>query len=119
MIRIEYPTRLVSVLNARENHFAKARRVKRERANAQLMLRSAEVKTPKPALPVEIVVTRIGQQLLDAHDNLGASAKATVDQVCDWLGVKDNDPRVRIRIEQELATKKGHYAVRIEVSHVE
>jgi hypothetical protein len=115
MIRVEYTTRLVSVLNARENHFAKARRVKRERANAQLMLRSAEVKTPKPALPVEIVVTRIAPRALDTHDNLGASAKGTVDQVCDWLGIKDNDPRVRITVAQEKAAKPRHYAVRIEI----
>jgi hypothetical protein len=115
MIRVEYPTKLVSALNAREHPMTRARRVKRERANAALVLRAAEVKTPKPDLPVSIVVTRIAPRALDTHDNLGASAKGTVDQVCDWLGVKDNDPRVRITVAQEKAVKPRHYAVRIEI----
>ncbi len=116
MFRVEYPTRLVSALNAREHHMARARRVKRERKNASLVLQSAAVKTPKPDLPVTITVTRLGPRALDAHDNLGASAKGVVDQVCAWLGVLDDDPRVSIAIRQE---KSKDYRVRIEVCHVE
>lgn len=114
MIRVEYPAKLVSVLNAREHHMAKARRVKRERQNAALMLAAKE----RPALPVAIVVTRIAPRALDTHDNLGASAKAVIDSVCEWLGVKDNDPRVSIDVRQEKPKTARTYAVRIEVAHV-
>jgi hypothetical protein len=113
---VEYPTKLVSALNAREHHMTRHRRVKRERANARLKLQSGVVKQGKPALPASIVVTRLGPRLLDAHDNLGASAKGVVDEVCAWLGVRDDDQRVSIDVRQE---KAKDYRVRIEVTHVE
>lgn len=116
MIRVEYPTRLVSALNAREHHMARARRVKRERWNAHLML-VQERKAP-PEFPVVVTVTRIAPRPLDAHDNLPSACKATIDSVAEWLGVADNDPRVSFKTAQERGAPK-FYGVRIEVSHVE
>jgi hypothetical protein len=117
MIRVEYPTRLVSVLNAREHWSVRAKRTKRERTSAMLMLQSAW-KFQRPAFPLVVTVTRIAPRSLDSHDNLGASCKATIDSVAEWLGIPDNDPRVEFKTAQECG-KPRFYGVRIEVAHVE
>lgn len=116
MIRVQYPCRTVSALNAREHPMARARRVKRERLNAWLSLRQATA--DRPALPLAITVTRIAPRALDRHDNLGASLKPTIDGIADFLGVADNDPRVTFKTAQERGIPK-FYGIRIEVDHVE
>lgn len=116
MIRVEYPTRLISALNAREHHMARARRVKKERWNARLMLLQARQSPPE--FPIVVTVTRIAPRVLDTHDNLGSACKATIDAVAEWLGVDDADPRVKFVPAQERGAPK-FYGVRIEVAHAE
>ena len=94
---------------------ARARRVKRERWNARLML--LQLRAVPPEFPLVVTVTRIAPRALDPHDNLPSSVKATVDAVAEWLGVDDADPRVKFVSAQERGASK-YYGVRIEVSHV-
>jgi len=114
VIRIEYPGKLVSALNAREHHMARSRRVKAERLAARIELQRAIGGSSKPPLPLAITVTRIAPRALDAHDNLGASCKGTIDSIAAFFGVADNDPRITFRTAQERGRPR-HYAVRIEI----
>ena len=95
-------------LNAREHHMARARRVKRER---QAVAWALSVES-RPALPCEVVLTRIAPSNgLDPGDNLNGALKAVRDQIAEWLGVDDKDEsRVRYRYAQE----RGAWGVRIE-----
>lgn len=68
----------------------------------------------KPALPVVITLERIGPRKLDAHDNLPRAFKAVADQVAEWLGVKDNDPRLTWRYAQR-SEGQGKYAAEIRI----
>jgi hypothetical protein len=59
-------------------------------------------------------LTRIAPRQLD-DDNLRGSLKAARDGVADWLGVPDNDPRIRWDYAQEKGKPKT-YAVRVDVA---
>lgn len=113
MITVEYPCRLVSVANAREHWSRRAARAKahREAALCYLLGRG------KVAGPATVTITRIGAKMLDT-DNLASACKATRDGVADWLGRDDADPSITWGYAQELAGKRGVYAVRIEVQSV-
>lgn len=100
--------RTVSALNEREHWAAKAKRVKGERAETDVALRrrmgwrtQAELKR-ELAAGGRLVVTlgRRGRGLLDTGDNLPAALKGVRDQVAEWLGINDRDPRVRWDYEQ-------------------
>lgn len=91
VLLVPVPLRLHSEANGSHGHWSvRAARVKHQRHTVAWCLRQHA----KPALPVTVTVTRISPRKLDAHDNLPRSAKATCDQVAEWLGIKDNDPRV-------------------------
>jgi hypothetical protein len=73
--------------------------VKCERAE---MARTLAVVGAPPVGPWVVTVVRLGPRELDAHDNLGTSAKGVVDEIAAWLGLRgDNDPRVTWRYAQE------------------
>ena len=116
--------------NLREHWSVRAKRVKRERflvgaalwklgrARPELSNRDPRVAWRyAPALwnlgptPVIVTLTRCAGRLLD-DDNAIAGFKGVRDEVADWLGVDDRDPRVTWRYAQERS--KG-YAVRIEI----
>ena len=90
---VTVPIRTVSALNAREHPMARHRRVKSER-NATFWILAP---LAKPAtLPAAVRLTRLGPTNgLDQDDNLNASMKGVRDQVAEWLGVNDRDPRVK------------------------
>jgi len=95
---------------AGENKFAKTRRVKQQREDTHWALKAIR----RPQFPCVVLMTRIAPSSgLDAHDNLKGSQKACVDGVADWLGIRDNDPRVEWRYSQE---RGPDYAVRVTVS---
>lgn len=114
MIAVTLPIRAESVSNLREHWVKRAGRAKSHRMQAWAELRAAD-KEPRLLGPVTVTLTRIAPRPLDSHDNLRASLKAVVDGAADWLGVKDNDPRVSWAYAQERAAPKT-YAVRIEVA---
>ncbi len=113
MIAVTLPIKAVSVLNEREHWAKKASRAKLHRTTAWAALRAAD-KEPRLLGPVKVRVTRIAPRPLDSHDNLAASVKNVVDGIADWLGVKDNDPRITWLYRQERGAPKT-YAVRVEV----
>lgn len=79
---------------------ARHRRVKAERWATHAGL----VGKPRPALPCVVLLTRCrprGGVALD-DDNLANSLKAVRDQVADWLGINDRDPRAQWRYAERM-----------------
>lgn len=108
---VEFFCRVASELNlTRWNWQARRARSRGQRAAVHKALAPYE----PPALPVEILLTRTGWNHLDEHDNLRLACKSVVDQVAEWLGVDDRDPRIRWMYAQKVtreletvATSKG------------
>lgn len=109
-LTVEIPIKTVSLTNMREHFRITAKRKKLHRSTTAMVLRS--VGKP-PALPVTVTLTRISPGMLDAHDNLPSSQKNCVDQIAEWLGVDDADPRVTWKYAQERC-KAGRFGVRVE-----
>lgn len=123
LVEVEFPLRTVSALNEREHWGAKARRVKRERRTtglALLMVRGSPTLKARARghlagdgrLVVEL--TRLSRGELD-DDNLRGALKSVRDQVAEWLGVDDRDPRVTWAYGQERA---AGFAVRICIERI-
>ncbi len=93
---ITIPLRTVSALNAREHWSARARRVKAERSATAWILLACKM----PALPCTVTMTRIGPTVGLDDDNLTSSMKGVRDQIAEWLGIDDRDPRVTWRCLQ-------------------
>ena len=104
------PIRTVSALNYREHWRHRARRVKAERAQTAWHL----LGMAPPALPCTVTLTRIAPSNGLDSDNLPGAAKGIRDQIAQWLGVDDRDPRVQWRYAQE----RGPWGVRVEISAV-
>lgn len=64
---------------------------------------------------LDIVLTRVAPRPLDQHDGLGAALKPIIDGVADYLGVKDNDPRVTWKLEQRKGRVR-EYCVEISIA---
>ncbi len=117
-IHARAPLRTTAGQNAREHHFARARRVKAEREAISWALAT----TRPPAGPVHVLMVRVappgatGRWVpLDKHDNLRGSLKAPVDAVAEWLGRDDADPSITWEYGQRQGDK-GEWAVEIHVS---
>ena len=113
MIAVTLPIKAVSVANLREHWRPKAARAKSHRTQAWAELRAAD-KEPRLLGPVVVTFTRIAPRPLD-DDNLRSALKAVRDGVADWLGVPDNDPRIRWEYRQERQASK-FYAVAVEIA---
>lgn len=101
---ITIPIRTVSALNAREHWRARTRRVKAERTATYWTL----APQPKPDIPVTVLLTRVGPTNgLDEDDNLNGSMKGVRDQIADWLGINDRDPRVKWTYAQRREKQWG------------
>lgn len=87
---IRIPLRTVSGMNVREHHMARHRRVKAERAAVAWALAGK----PVPQLPVVVTLERLAPSNGLDDDNLRSAMKPARDQVAQWLGVDDRDPRV-------------------------
>ena len=102
------PLRIVSVLNLREHHMARARRAKLHRRTAHILLGQA-CPTPPTGL-LRITLTRIAPRDLDGHENLPAGFKGVVDGVADWLKVDDSDKRLTFAYAQRTGKPKEYAA---------
>lgn len=101
---ITIPIRTISTMNAREHWRARTRRVKSERTATYWIL----APLPKPDIPVTVLLTRVGPTNgLDEDDNLNGSMKAVRDQIADWLGINDRDPRVKWKYAQRREKSWG------------
>lgn len=64
---------------------------------------------------VRVLVTRVAPSSgLDKHDGLPSACKSVVDGIADWLGMKDNDPRIVWRYDQRRGPPR-YYAVEVAV----
>lgn len=99
------PIRTVSALNAREHWRARSRRVKKEReATAWMLLLD---KTAKPAMPCTVRMTRVGPSNGLDDDAIPGACKGVRDQIAEWLGINDRDPRVKWECAQRRAKEWG------------
>jgi len=104
-----------SEANQRGHWGKRARRAKKQREAARLLVRAARVVLPKSG-PVAITLTRIAPRALDT-DNLVSGLKAVRDGLADALGVDDGSSRIEWRYAQEKG-KPGEYSVRVEIRPV-
>lgn len=119
VVDITMSLRTVSALNAREHWAAKARRVKAERAATDVALSAGPGWRIQQRLrrrltrggQLVVLLERESRGALD-DDNLRAAFKGVRDQVAEWLGVDDRDPRVRWAYAQSRAPG---FAVRIAI----
>lgn len=114
MIDILLHVRTWSEANQRGHWGKRARRAKKQRETARLLVRAARVVIPKSGSLV-ITLTRIAPRSLDT-DNLASALKAVRDGVADALGVDDGCARIEWRYAQ-ARSKPGEYAVRVEIVH--
>lgn len=107
------PIRTVSALNSREHWRQRHRRVKAERYATFWVL--APIAKPSN-FPLTVRLTRVGPSNgLDEGDNLNSSMKGVRDQVAEWLGVNDRDPRVKWVYAQR---REKQWAVTVEFLEV-
>lgn len=112
LISVRMDIRAESVNNLREHWRKRAARAKLHRTIAWADMRRADL-APRLMGPVIVTMTRIAPRPLD-DDNLRGSLKATRDGIADWLGVPDNDPRVKWEYAQAKGEPKT-YAVYVDV----
>lgn len=97
--------RLVSVANKREHWSARAKRAKKHRKTAYILVLAELNKLPASSKlnsksePKVVEITRIAPRSLD-DDNLASSAKAVRDGIADALGIDDSDPKCKWVYEQ-------------------
>lgn len=108
-MKIEVPIKTVSGMNAREHHMARARRVKAERAATAWAL----VTLKPPSVPCVVKLTRLAPSSGLDSDNLQSSCKGIRDQIAQWIGIDDKDPRVDWRYDQ---ARDKRYSVVVEVA---
>lgn len=102
------PMRTLRGLNNSEGHYARARRVKREKAEVGWELQRYAGKYKRPPIPCSVLMTRLGPSPGLDDDNLVGALKATRDAIADWLGVNDRDRMtVRYLYSQRWAPKWG------------
>lgn len=95
------PIKIESESNVRDHWRTRSKRVKSHRQIAFAMLRRFDPPTGQVLVCLARVRPTAGRDL-DAHDNLRTGFKATVDGICDWLGIRDDDPRVRFEYAQRV-----------------
>lgn len=106
-IDLTLPLKTVAGLNAREHHFTRAARVRKERVTARNAL--SERLARRSGLPCTVTLTRVSPGTLD-DDNLEGALKAVRDGVADALRVDDADSRVRWQYAQAKC-QRGAYRV--------
>lgn len=111
MIEVNLPLKIISVANAREYHYDRARRHRLHRRTAWLAMLSAMSTPPKP--PLTIRLTRIGPRLLDS-DNLASGFKAVRDGIADWLKVDDGSADLTWQYAQK-SQGPGKYGASVEI----
>ncbi len=100
-VAVSLPLHVAPIGNRREHPMARARRTRREIAAVANALGTHE----PPALPVVVVLVRVGWNRLDV-DGLVASMKGPIDAVAQWLAVDDRDPRLRWHLAQSTTRKR-------------
>ena len=115
MTEVFLPIRTWSEANLREHWAKRARRVRKQRQAARLLVRAAGNMADTSVLsgPITRTLTRIAPRTLES-DNLAGSLKAVRDGVADALGVDDGCSRIEWRYDQRKG-KPHEYAVLVEI----
>ena len=115
------PIRTISALNAREHHYARAKRVKVERNAVRVVALASGFMCDDGCgelainPPVAVTLTRIASRKIDGHDGLPASLKGVADEIAALLGLKsDDDERVTWNYAQSNEGR-GVYGVRVSI----
>lgn len=106
------PIRLVSEANQRCHWATRSPRTKKHRWASRMLCQNMFGRPP--VLPVRVELTRIAPRELD-DDNLRSAFKAIRDGIADWLGVLDNDKRIRWDYGQKPGGVKV-YAIKVEIT---
>ena len=122
-LAFEMPLRTKTGCNAREHHFARASRVKRERAMTagHLMINYPRLREMQSAMPLAITLTRISPrakwlplkrcwQSCD-DDAVCGALKGVRDEVAKWLGTDDGSELLTFCYRQD----KGPMGVRVRI----
>jgi hypothetical protein len=124
-LAFDMPLRTASGCNNREHHFARASRVKRERAMtaSHLALQGYQrLAWLREALPLRITLTRVSPrakwlplkrcwQSCD-DDAVPAALKGVRDEIAAWLGLDDGDERLSFVYSQDKGRAR---AVRVRI----
>lgn len=110
------PVRTWSEANQRGHWGKRARRAKKQREAARLLVRAARCALPNSG-KVVVTLTRIAPRAMDT-DNLAVGLKAVRDGVADALDVDDGSSRIEWRYAQEQGNP-GDYAVRVRICQQE
>ena len=102
-MRVLVPIRTARGGNNREHPMVRHRRVVAERYATGIFLNVAR----RPALPLTCTLTRHAPSNGLDDDNLRGALKAVRDQVAQWLGIDDRDPRCAWRYAQQRTSKWG------------
>ncbi len=112
MTEVLLPVRTWSEANQRGHWGKRARRAKKQREAARLLVQAARWTLPASGTAA-ITLTRIAPRTLDT-DNLASGLKAVRDGVADALRVDDGSSRIQWRYAQ-VKGNAGEYAVRVEI----
>ena len=114
-MEIVIPVRTLSEANLRCHWGQRARRAKRQRVAARILVRAAFTRLLErgPCGGYRVTLTRIAPRVLDS-DNLAISLKAVRDGVADALGVSDADGLCSWSYAQWRG-KKREYAVAVDI----
>jgi hypothetical protein len=98
-----------------EHPMAKARRKKKQQEAilAHLLMNREHL----PPFPVSVKFTYYGKRRLDG-DNLIGGLKAARDEVARFYKVDDGDPRWRWPDPEQITSRRGEYALGIEITHI-
>ena len=102
-VAVVIPIRTVSALNVREHWRARSQRVRAERRETFYVLKPLH---PPPS-PVVVTMTRLGPSNGLDDDNLRGALKGVRDEIAEWFGIDDRDPRVTWEYGQRRAKDWG------------
>ena len=116
-MQVSIPMRTWSEANLRGHWAKRARRVRKQRQAARLLVRAACNRADTSLLSgqITITLTRIAPRRLDS-DNLSSSLKAVRDGVADAVGIDDGSERIDWLYAQGKG-KPREYAVLVEIQY--
>ena len=99
---VEYAIKMANELNASGWSW---RLRSARRADQRRRTHKALAPYQPPVLPLTVEIRRLGWNMQD-RTALAGSAKSVTDQIAEWLGVDDNDPRITWTFSQEIRRER-------------
>lgn len=106
------PIHLRSPANRREYRYARAARVKRERAATRVAMEVANRRDGGlPPLPIRVDLVRLAKRPLDRMGNLQDSFKSLIDELCAWYEIDDSDARFKVDRVLQLRARRSQVEI--------